>query len=374
MSTNQLAAPRRPLGFSEEEPDRFWIIDQRYLPHQLIIEFIDTSEQAAKAIVEMRVRGAPLIGITAAWGLYLACREVQNKSNAQSLLEEKVHLLKSTRPTAVNLAWALNQGVNRLLKHKPEEWVNVAKANAQTVTEDDVDRCRSIGLHGLELIRSIADQKTNGQPVRVLTHCNAGRIACIEYGTATAPLYLAYEQGIPLQVWVDETRPRNQGALTAWELAQAGITCKVIVDNAGGLLMRQGIVDLVVVGADRVSLQGDVANKIGTYLKALAAADCGIPFYVALPASTFDPTWQNAEAGIEIEERDAREVLYVSGMDASQRWGTVQIYPDGTSVANPGFDVTPARLITGLITERGICQPNPESILRHFPEFATKDG
>jgi methylthioribose-1-phosphate isomerase len=374
MINNQLAAPRRPLGFSEEEPDRFWIIDQRYLPHRLIVEFIDSSEQAANAIVEMRVRGAPLIGITAAWGLYLACREVQNKPNANALLEEKVQMLKSTRPTAVNLAWALNHGVNRLLQYTPEEWVDVAKTYAQAITEDDVDRCRRIGLHGLELIRSIADQKPKGQSVRVLTHCNAGRIACIEYGTATAPIYLAHEQGIQLEVWVDETRPRNQGALTAWELAQAGITCKVIVDNAGGLLMRQGLVDMVLVGADRVSLQGDVANKIGTYLKALAAADCEIPFYVALPASTFDPTWQNAEAGIEIEERDASEVLYVSGIDSGHRWGTIQIYSEGTSVANPGFDVTPARLITGLITERGLSQPNPESILRHFPEFATANG
>lgn len=371
MPASPISAPRRPIGYSDSEPDRFWIIDQRFLPHRLVIEFIESSEQAAQAIREMRVRGAPLIGITAAWGLYLACREVYAKTDSQAALLQIAREFKSTRPTAVNLAWAIDRGLDQLLRLPSDRWVDTAHKYAVWLTEDDINRCRKIGEHGLEILRLILNQKHSGEPVRVLTHCNAGRIACVEYGTATAPLYLAQAESLPISVWVDETRPRNQGALTAWELADAGIDCTVIVDNAGGLLMRQGLVDAVIVGADRVALNGDVANKIGTYLKALAAADCGIPFYVALPGSTFDPNWQGSEAGLQIEERDGREVLFVAGIDAGDRFSSVRIYPEGISVANPGFDVTPARLITGLITERGVCLPNMDSILKLFPEFKT---
>lgn len=362
--------PRRPIGFEPTEPHRFWIIDQRFLPHQLVIEFIESHVQAAAAIKEMRVRGAPLIGATAAWGLYLAALEALKAKDPRNFLETAGAALKATRPTAVNLAWAVNRGLEALLKlEDPNEWGPAALRFADNVTEEDARQCRAIGEHGLALLRDIAAKKPAGQPVQVLTHCNAGRIACIEYGTATAPLYLAQETGLPVHVWVDETRPRNQGALTAWELTEAGIDCTVIVDNAGGLLMQRGMVDVVIVGADRVSRKGDAANKIGTYLKALAATDCGVPFYVALPSSTFDWNLMEAQTEIEIEERDADEVLSIQGMDNLNRLNKVRVFADPVKAFNPGFDVTPARLITGLITERGICAANVDDIRLLFPEF-----
>ncbi len=339
------------------------LIDQRALPHRFVVEDVKTVEQMATAIREMHVRGAPLIGTAAAYGMYLAMLAEAEPNAAAALL-------RATRPTAVNLAWAAERQLAAIARGATAtEKISYARETAEAIADEDVKHCRQIGLHGLELIEQVSRRK-NGQPVNVLTHCNAGWLACIDYGTATAPIYAAHDRGIPVHVWVDETRPRNQGAkLTAWELGEHGVAHTVIADNAGGHLMQRGEVDLVLVGTDRTTYTGDVANKIGTYLKALAAKDNGVPFYVALPSSSFDWTMRDGLAEIPIEERGAEEVKHADGW-ADGRLVEVRVTPESSPAANYAFDVTPRRLISGLITERGICQPNEQSILSLFPERA----
>ncbi len=310
---------------------------------------------------------APLIGATAAYGICLALRA----DASDAALEAACARLRRTRPTAVNLRWAIEDMRGRLAPLPPEERLAAAYARAAAICEEDVAICRAIGDHGLELIRAIAARKPPGEPVRVLTHCNAGWLATIDWGTATAPVYRAQQEGIAVHVWVDETRPRNQGAaLTAFELLHQGVPHTVIVDNVGGHLMQHGMVDLCIVGTDRTTRRGDVANKIGTYLKALAAHDNGVPFYVALPSTTIDWTLADGVREIPIEERDAREVTEIAGMTAEGRVTTVRLTPEGSPAANYAFDVTPARYVTGLITERGICPASEEGLARLFPERA----
>ena len=346
---------------------RVEIIDQTRLPHEFAIVALETLEDAARAIETMQVRGAPLIGATAAYGICLALRA----DASDAALEAASARLRRTRPTAVNLRWAIEDMRGRLAPLPPEERVAAAYARAAAICEEDVAICRAIGDHGLELIRAIAARKPPGEPVRVLTHCNAGWLATIDWGTATAPVYRAQQEGIAVHVWVDETRPRNQGAaLTAFELLHQGVPHTVIVDNVGGHLMQHGMVDLCIVGTDRTTRRGDVANKIGTYLKALAAHDNGVPFYVALPSTTIDWTLADGVREIPIEERDAREVTEIAGMTAEGRVTTVRLTPEGSPAANYAFDVTPARYVTGLITERGICPASEEGLARLFPERA----
>jgi len=343
-------------------------IDQRYLPFRYEIVSISTLEQARIAITDMIVRGAPLIGVTAAYGMYLAAA---NYSGNDFYLEmQKAALwLKSSRPTAVNLAFAVDEAFSRISIDKTtEENTKILLSYAEELKQREIDFSKNIGRHGLELIKAIAQAK-NGEPVQILTHCNAGRLACVELGTATAPIYLAHKAGIPIHVWVDETRPRNQGArLTAWELGEAGIAHTVIPDNAGGHLMQHQMVDIVIVGSDRTTLNGDVANKIGTYLKALAAADNHVPFYAALPSTTIDWNLNDGVAEIPIEQRDGSEVTAMEGVLPSGEIYEFRIVPEKSKVANYGFDVTPARLVTGLITERGMCPATREGILNLFPE------
>ena len=329
--------------------DAVEVIDQRLLPHRLHFERLDTPALVHTAIRDMWVRGAPLIGATAAYGLALQ----MNADAGDGALEASAEMLRQARPTAVNLAWALDRMLAALRPLPAAARRDAAWAAADAIAEDDVQVNRSIGEHGLALLQTIAARRPG--PVRVLTHCNAGWLATVDWGTATAPIYLAHAQGLPLQVWVDETRPRNQGAsLTAWELGQAGVPHQVVADNAGGHLMQHGLVDIVFVGCDRVTARGDVCNKIGTYLKALAAHDNGVPFYVAMPLSTLDRSLDDGLAEIPIEQRSAREVTHLSGRTAAGAVVEVQIVPDGTGAANPAFDVTPARLVSGLITESGI--------------------
>jgi methylthioribose-1-phosphate isomerase len=316
----------------------------------------------------MVVRGAPLIGVTAAYGMYLAARALSSDTSFHAKIKHAAEGLKSTRPTAVNLAFAVDEALS-VISDKISVSENVIKLleYAEALKNREIDFSKNIGKHGLEIIREISKTK-NGEPVKILTHCNAGRLACVELGTATAPVYLAHEAGISLHVWVDETRPRNQGArLTSWELADAGISHTVIPDNTGGHLMQHKMVDMVIVGSDRTTLNGDVANKIGTYLKALAAADNGIPFYVALPSTTIDWRLNDGLSEIPIEQRNANEVSVMEGLfnDKIQEF---RILPEEIKVANYGFDVTPARLVTGLITERGVCPANRDEILNLFPE------
>lgn len=342
-------------------------IDQRYIPFRVQLFEIKTPEDAYFAISEMVVRGAPLIGVTAAYGMYLAalCSE---KDDLPVKLQHTANWLKSSRPTAVNLAFAVDEAFSQISDaNYVSENRNQLFNYAEKLKLREIEFSRQIGLHGLELLNDLS-QKKNGETIQILTHCNAGRLACVELGTATAPIYLAHQAGIPLHVWVDETRPRNQGArLTAWELAEAGIAHTIIPDNTGGHLMQHGQVDLVIVGSDRTTLNGDVANKIGTYLKALAAADNEIPFYVALPSSSIDWQMQNGLLEIPIEQRNSREVTMMEGK-LNNEIVEFRIIPEDSEVANYGFDVTPARLVTGLITERGICEASREGILGLFPE------
>jgi methylthioribose-1-phosphate isomerase len=352
--------------WSSERSGEVSIIDQRHLPHRLVVEEIGSLEGMCIAIREMHLRGAPLIGVAAAYGMYLACREAEGCGSAEGL-EEAAGLLRATRPTAVNLAWAVERQLERLQGiDKPAQRTVTALTTAREIEKEDIERCRRIGEHGVGLIEEIHQRKSS--TVNVLTHCNAGWLACVRHGTATAPIYEAHRRGIPIHLWVDETRPRNQGArLTAWELAQAGVPHTVIVDNAGGHLMQHGQVDLVIVGSDRTTRTGDVANKIGTYLKALAARDNGIPFYVALPSSTIDWNLGDGIREIPIEQRDAEEVCFVAG--ALRDGGSiaeVRIPPERSPAANYAFDVTPARLVTGLITERGICPASEQGIAALF--------
>jgi methylthioribose-1-phosphate isomerase len=347
----------RPL-WSVPTRDALMVIDQRVLPHRLSIERLATPDAVFTAIRDMWVRGAPLIGATAAYGLALQMR--LDASNAA--LSASVAMLNSARPTAVNLAWALDRMQRRLLTIDVTHRAQAAWLEAEAIAEDDVRVNHAIGQHGLPLLQAIAAKKAG--PVQVLTHCNAGWLATVDWGTATSPIYQAHAAGLPVHVWVDETRPRNQGAsLTAWELGQAGVPHTLIADNAGGHLMQHGHVDIVIVGCDRVTAQGDACNKIGTYLKALAAKDNGVPFYVAMPTSTLDMSLRDGLKEIPIEERNGREVTHISGRSAEGEWLEVQISADGTTAANPAFDVTPARLVTGLITERGVVAADSAALL-----------
>jgi len=342
------------------------IIDQTLLPHRLEIRTLARAADAAEAIAAMRVRGAPLIGATAAYGYALGARE----DPADAGLERVRDQLLSTRPTAVNLRWALDLMRAAVLPLPPAARASAAFEQAASIAEADVVSCRAIGGHGLALIEQLAARK-GGAAVNVLTHCNAGWLAAVDWGTALAPVYAAHRAGIAVHVWVDETRPRNQGAsLTAYELAGEGVAHTLIADNAGGHLMQQGRVDLCLVGSDRTAANGDVANKIGTYLKALAAHDNGVPFYVALPCSTLDWGLASGVGSIPIEERSAREVTHVTGLAADGTLNTVAIAPPGTPAANPAFDVTPARLVTGLITERGVAAASRGGLLHLYPEQA----
>jgi methylthioribose-1-phosphate isomerase len=342
------------------------IIDQRALPFRLRVEELASVEEVCTAIREMHLRGAPLIGVAAAYGMYLAALEAARGAGPEHL-HEAARRLVATRPTAVNLAWAVRRQLGELAgSGDPEERVRLALRTARAIEEEDVERCRRIGEHGRPLLEQAFARR--GARLNLLTHCNAGWLACVRHGTATSPIYAAHRAGIPLHVWVDETRPRNQGArLTAWELGQYGVRHTVITDNAGGHLMQRGQVDVVIVGSDRTTAGGDVANKIGTYLKALAARDNGIPFYVALPSSTFDWGLDDGVHGIPIEERDPDEVRYAEGWDGAGL-RRVRLCPEPSAAANFAFDVTPARLVTGLITERGVCRATAQDIGRMFPE------
>ncbi len=358
----------RTIWLHPSNPAIVQIIDQRALPHKWVIEDLTCVEEVATAIREMHVRGAGLIGATAGYGMYLATLEAKNESLES--LRSAGESLKATRPTAVNLAWAVDRQLAAVSSCSSLEEIRAtAKKTAQTIADEDAEACRKIGEHGVELIRKIAEKKP-GTPVHVLTHCNAGWLAFVDYGSATAPIYAAHDSGTPVHVWVDETRPRSQGAkLTAWELGQHGVPHTLIADNTGGHLMQHGQVDLVIVGTDRTTRSGDVANKIGTYLKALAAKDNGVPFFVALPSSSFDWKMKDGIKEIPIEERGSEEVKYADGLcDGILR--EVLVAPSNTPAANYGFDVTPARLISGLITERGICEANEASITALFPDLA----
>src|SRR5581483_10328533 len=345
------------------------IIDQTLLPHRFVLLRLETLEQAAHAIRSMQTRGAPLIGACAAYGLCLALRSNASDEN----LERAYAALLATRPTAINLKWALDEMVAAVRNRPRSERVAAAYARAAQICDEDVAINIAIGRHGLTLIEDIAARKRPGERVNVLTHCNAGWLATVDWGTATAPIYMAHDKGLPVHVFADETRPRNQGAsLTAWELGRHGVPHTVIPDNTGGHLMQHRMVDLVIVGTDRVTAQGDVCNKIGTYLKALAARDNGVPFYVALPSPSIDFAVSDGVAEIPIERRGAEEVSSVTGRTAAGRIETVTIVPEGSAVENYGFDVTPARLISGFITERGMIAATREALAKAFPQRAGK--
>ena len=354
-----------------EDPGVVQIIDQRQLPHRFVVHDLKSCADGADAIRDMLVRGAPLIGATAAWSLYLAAVEARDAGPGLAarcnFIRDAASTLGEARPTAVNLQWAIERCLKRLdSANSSEELVSRLRAEAEAICEEDVAACRNIGEHGVGLLDVIAAKKS-GEPVNILTHCNAGALATVNWGTATAPMYVAREKGIPIHVWVDETRPRNQGSqLTAWELAECGIDHTVIVDNTGGHLMQRGFVDICITGTDRTTRNGDVVNKIGTYLKALAAHDNDIPFYVALPSSTID--WAIGDGyDVPIEERDADEVIVVSGLE-DDTLHSVRTVTSNSPVANFAFDMTPSRLVTGLITERGICDASEAGLSGLFPE------
>lgn len=346
---------------------RVSVIDQTKLPFRFETVALGSAEQAAEAIRSMVVRGAPLIGATAAYGVALAMRSDPSDAALQAALA----ILGATRPTAVNLRWALERMRAVLAPLPPGERMMAAYAEAETICDEDVALCRAIGEHGLGVIRNLAERKLPGERINILTHCNAGWLATVDWGTALAPIYLAHDAGLPVHVWVDETRPRNQGAaLTAYELGAHGVPHTVVSDNAGGHLMQRGQVDMVIVGTDRTTATGDVANKIGTYLKALAAHDNGVPFFVALPSPTIDWQLSDGLGQIPIEERSAREVTHLAGLNEEGEVGQFRVVAPGSPAANPAFDVTPARLVTGLITERGVAPASAEGLAQLFPELA----
>ncbi|WNJ19681.1 S-methyl-5-thioribose-1-phosphate isomerase [Pontibacter sp. G13] len=363
--------PYRTIWLKSDDPKTVQIIDQRPLPHQFVIADLTTTAQAATAIREMWVRGAPLIGATAAWGMYLACLEAVSQADPTAYLHQAREILFNTRPTAVNLPWALDRMMALLLPISDStQRIEVAKLEAEKISEEEFDNSLKMGHFGLDIIQKLHEQHPD-RPVNILTHCNAGWLATVDYGTATAPMYVAHDAGIPIHVWVDETRPRNQGArITAWELGQHGIPHTVITDNTGGHLMQHGMVDLVIVGTDRTTRTGDVANKIGTYLKALAAWDNDVPFYVAAPSTSIDWTLRDGIQEIPIETRDAREVTHIQGKLPSGEIGWGQLTPDSSPALNYGFDVTPAKYVTGLITERGISTATEDGLLELFPEHS----
>ena len=356
------------LWWKGNNPKSVFIIDQRQLPFNYIIEELKSIDDVYIAIKDMHLRGAPLIGGAAVWGIYLSCLSISDHDNFDEILLEHGTILKSARPTAVNLEYAINSVIKKIRNFKSiEDKIYNAKQLAIDFCKNEIESCRLIGEFGLPLIEDISVRK-NGETVNILTHCNAGWLACIDYGTATSPIYLAHDKGIKVHVWVDETRPLNQGSrLTAWELGQHGIPHTIITDNMGGLLMQKGMVDMCIVGSDRTTKTGDVANKIGTYLKALAARDNNIPFYVALPSSTIDFSISDGLKDIIIEERDENEVLFTSGFFENNMI-TIRTSPDGSKALNIGFDITRAHLVSGLITERGICKATEEGIKKLFPE------
>jgi methylthioribose-1-phosphate isomerase len=360
----------RTIWLKPDDPAIVQIIDQTRLPHEFVVQDLRNYRDGARAITEMLVRVAPLIGATAAWSLYLAAIEGSNTRDPAGFVTRAAAELGETRPTAINLRWALDRvlGVIRESGKNPD-LVSLLRREAQAICDEDVEICRNIGVHGCGLIEEMS-RKKSGAAVNVLTHCNAGALATINWGTATAPVYAARQKGINVHVWVDETRPRNQGSqLTCWELARNEVPHTLIVDNAGGHLMQKGQVDLCITGTDRTTRSGDVANKIGTYLKALAASDNGIPFFVALPSTTIDWTIRDGLTEIPIEERDAREVSHVRGKHGNEILD-VNTVAEGSAISNYAFDVTPARLISGLITERGICKATEDDLARLFPDLA----
>ena len=373
----------RTIWLKPDDETVVQLIDQRFLPHRFVIEDVRSVEQMATAIREMHVRGAGLIGASAGYGMYLAAIEATARSTPVGVDEQLARAaaqLKATRPTAVNLSWAVERQLGNAAKSKnAKEKVALALRTARSIADEDAEHCRMIGQHGLELIRQLARKKagkfamanpSGGGPINVLTHCNAGWLAFVDYGSATAPIYAAHDSGLPVHVWVAETRPRNQGSkLTAWELGEHGVPHTIIADSAAGHLMQRGTVDLVIVGTDRTTSTGDVANKIGTYLKALAAKDNNVPFYVALPSSSFDWNLRDGLKDIPIEERSADEVKQADGWFEGQQV-EVRVAPERSPAANYGFDVTPGHLVTGLITERGVCEANEKSIRALFPEQA----
>jgi methylthioribose-1-phosphate isomerase len=356
----------RTIWLKEDDPNTVQIIDQRWLPHEFVIEDLKTVDDVARAIKDMHVRGAGLIGATAGFGMYLAALSAPADSLA-SALATAGEQLKATRPTAVNLAWAVDRQFAAITAPDVDDPIRVAREAAQLIADEDAEFCRRLGEHGVSLIEEIS-RKKGGDVVNILTHCNAGWLAFVDYGSATAPIYAAHDRGIKVHVWVDETRPRNQGArLTAWELGQHGVPHTVIADNVGGHLMQQGLVDIVITGTDRTTYTGDVGNKIGTYLKALAAHDNGVPFYTALPSSTFDWTMRDGVKEIPIEQRGGEEVKYIQGLHEGEI-KEVLLTPEDSPAANFAFDVTPSRLVTGLITERGICEASEDGVLGLYPE------
>lgn len=364
--------PFRTVWLSDDVEGEAQIIDQRWLPFRFEIESLRSTDDVARAIKDMHVRGAGCIGAVAGHGMYIAACEVAatHGENFDTGLRSKADQLIATRPTAVNLKWAVDRQLAELSGISSiGDKITRARKVAQEIADEDVEWCRSIGEYGKDIIQKIAEKKP-GEPVNILTHCNAGWLAFVDHGSATAPVYAAHDSGIPVHVWVDETRPRNQGArLTAWELNQHGVPHTVIPDNTGGHLMQNGMVDLMITGTDRTTYTGDVANKIGTYLKALAAKDNGIPFYVALPSSTFDWAIEDGTRGIPIEKRSGDEVAKISGVsDGEESETEIGIISPGSEVANYAFDVTPRHLITGLITERGVCPADADGVFMLFPE------
>ena len=359
--------PYRTIWISKQDNSIVRIIDQRFLPYKFIIQDLKTVDDIVRAIKEMQIRGAGLIGVTAGYGMYLATINSKKENNPDIYIKEAAEKLKATRPTAINLSYAIERQMGEIENEKnPQEKVKIALKVAEDIANEDIENCRRIGLHGLKIIKRL-NKKKRGEVINILTHCNAGWLAFVDYGSALAPIYAAFDGGIKVHVWVDETRPRNQGArLTAWELEQHGVPYTVIPDNTGGCLMQRGEVDLVIVGADRVTKRGDVINKIGTYLKALAAYDNHVPFYVALPSTTFD--WNIEDVSkIPIEERDSEEVNYIEGL-CDNVIKKVLLTPKNSPAKNYGFDITPAKLVTGLITERGTCKALQKKIQELFPE------
>jgi len=343
------------------------VIDQTLLPHEFVIRRLTTVDEAAEAIRAMVVRGAPLIGAAAAYGMCLAVRA----DAGDEAIKRASRGLLATRPTAVNLHWALERMKAALLPLPEADRVEAAYELAAAICDEDVGICRNIGEHGLEMLRGLNAQRRQPDRLNILTHCNAGWLATVDWGTALAPVYMAHDAGLAVHVWVDETRPRNQGAaLTAWELLHHGVPHTVIADNAGGHLMQRGLVDAVITGTDRTTAAGDVGNKIGTYLKALAAADNDVPFYAAVPGPSIDWTIADGVAEIPIEQRDATEVTHIAGVDEAGTVRRVRLIPEGSPVRNDAFDVTPARLVTGLITERGVCVASLEALAALYPEHA----
>ncbi len=368
MKTN--ATSRRSIWVNKDKPEIINIIDQRYLPFELKICELRYPEEIIYAISEMQVRGAPLIGVTAAFGIYLAALKEKQSPDLQIRLQKYSLQLKSSRPTAINLAMAVDMVMERLEgKENPMEIIELTFSTAVNFMNQEVDACKRIGENGLPVIEKIYSEK-KGEPVQIMTHCNAGWLATVEYGTATAPIYLAHDKGIPVHVWVDETRPRNQGSrLTAWELEQHDIPCTIIADNTGGHLMQKGMVDMLITGSDRTALNGDTANKTGTYLKALAASDNNIPFYVALPLSSIDTSLEEGVRSIPVEIRNENEIHYIEGLSPEGKICKIRTSPPGSKALNYAFDITPAGLISGLITEKGIINASRKDIISLFPEM-----